>query len=480
MNRTTQLGIALCLVLLATCLAGTAAAEQQISVEEVTVSPEQPAPGESVTVQTTIQNTDTESIEVDRVTVYDPDEDEYRATVDDVDTIQAGDTTELALVASFEDTGTQSLRLVTETEKNGSTTTTSHPFTVTVVDVEPRLLVDVPDRIAVGAATDVNVTVINTNSRTLQDLDLEVSGRILSVEPEVQVLPRLEPGEEVQRSFTVEPQEDDNAILRTTLGYKTSTGHEASFTETDRFETEAPVDDVVVSADVVGEDDSTFEVQISNFGNAPAEDLEILVENEDEELARTTTSPVQPGDQRTVSEGLPADVRGEISVTVDYALAGEDSHASAAIEHRTNPAEITLTGVDFDDEMDHVRITGSAANVGGTHAEGVMLEVQSTESVRAVSPNRDYFVGELRASDFARFDLTVQVEEEAAAVPIEVSYDDGGERQTEVIEVHLDDGESEFEVTEAEASRPLLWGIGALVGLSVIGIMAYGVYNSRN
>ncbi|WP_253736908.1 hypothetical protein [Halohasta salina] len=129
-----------------------------------------------------------------------------------------------------------------------------------------------------------------------------------------------------------------------------------------------------------------------------------------------------------------------------------------------------------------VTIEGDAANIGNTDVESVLLSVPDTGNVSPRSPNGEYFVGGVDASEFATFDLTADADPEAESVPVEITYIVDGERMTKTQQVDLGSANRSAPApsTQAAASHsppaagppasgPPLVPIGIAVGLLVVG-----------
>jgi len=69
-----------------------------------------------------------------------------------------------------------------------------------------------------------------------------------------------------------------------------------------------------------------------------------------------------------------------------------------------------------------LQIAGSAANVGSTDVESVLVSVVDGDGVQAADPQPDYFVGGVERSDFASFDLNAELTGDRTTVPVRVEY----------------------------------------------------------
>jgi len=137
--------------------------------------------------------------------------------------------------------------------------------------------------------------------------------------------------------------------------------------------------------------------------------------------------------------------------------------------------EVRLTSVDATGGS-AVAIEGDAANIGNSDVKSVLLSVPDTGNVSPRSPNGEYFVGGVDASEFATFDLTADVNPDTNSVPVEITYIVEDERVTETQQVDLDatNRSAATPTTQAAASTsaptsgPPLVPIGIAVGLLVV------------
>ena len=189
-------------------------------------------------------------------------------------------------------------------------------------------------------------------------------------------------------------------------------------------------------------------------------------------LARQFIGSLEPGETETVTLDLADVPPGELEVGVSYRLAGEQRRSATAYDHRPATADITLTGVDMERDGDRLNVSGNAGNTGDAAVTGVVVAVGNAEGVRPAYPQRDYFVGTVDGSEFAPFELTATVTENASTMPVEVTYRVNGQQRTERTELPVevdsgDDGGGAF-----GGLSPLAVGAGiglsALVGAAVL------------
>ena len=119
-----------------------------------------------------------------------------------------------------------------------------------------------------------------------------------------------------------------------------------------------------------------------------------------------------------------------------------------------------------------LNVSGNAGNTGGAAVDGVVVAVGSAEGVRPAYPQRDYFVGTIDGSEFAPFELTAEVTENASTVPVEVTYRVNGQQRTERTELPVEADSGDDDDGAFGGLSPLAVGAGiglsALVGAAVL------------
>lgn len=115
-----------------------------------------------------------------------------------------------------------------------------------------------------------------------------------------------------------------------------------------------------------------------------------------------------------------------ITGTVEYRLpSGMKRTDTVTHTIRPEPADqdvLKLTEINVQRSVTGLEISGSTANVDTKSVQSVIVRVRDTEHVDPVQPNKDFFVGEVPASDFSPFTLTAQVTGSATEIPVVVTY----------------------------------------------------------
>lgn len=451
-------------------------------VSDVSVSPATPAPGEPFTTTVTVQNAQSSptQVMVTDVAVQDGDGDREYARVEDLGTIPPGGQITVPVTLSFDDPGTRQLRFSVygrseQFAGEEGRVRVNAPFVANVRRGGPQLGVEAGDAV-VGAETPVTVTVANGEDAPVRNLRVSLSGRNATVEDPERVAATLAAGAERAFNFTATPSARDAAVTAT-LRYVTAEGNDRSVTRTLDLPADSLRDDVRVDAAVASDGGSPpVAVDVSNFGNAPLTDVTVSASTNGTVHARRSLGDVPADGNDTVRlnlSGVPPDAR-TLDVTVEYEAGGTRRSASTRVAYSPNPARIELTGISVEPEGNHLLVSGSASNVGLSDASSAVVSVVSADGVTPVSPNREYFVGTVPASDFVSFDLTAQVDDGVDRIPVRVSYIADGTQRTSVVEVPVGDLPPPESGGGDDGGPSLLLVAGGLIALVVVvGVGAY-------
>ena len=429
--------VAVGIVLVATIGAVGTVAGAEPAITNVTVSPQEPLPGELVRFTTTIRNSEGAdgSFEVDAVWIRKAGTTTEYARVNNPGNVPPGSTLEIPLTTRFEEPGVKDLHVrVNVVDEDDELTQLQYPVTVVVSERRTQLSVDVEEPV-VGASTPVNVTVSNGGADPLRQLDLRVGGDGLRAENPRRLLATLEPGADRTFTYDVTFTEAGQTQVEAVLRYAATSGQ----TQTVRLDETVTVDElredvaVEASVDAAGGASPPLSVEVTNFGNAPLEDASLRVADGDRTVARRSVETIEAGSSRDVTLNLTGVDDADLDVTVAYETGGVAGEASTTVRYSSRPGRIAITGVDFSREGGVTTISGSASNVGLSEANSVVIRALPAAGVEPVAPNREYFVGTVPASDFVSFDLTARIDDDVTSVPVRVTYlADGVERTEEV------------------------------------------------
>nr|WP_305882843.1 hypothetical protein [Halobellus rarus] len=189
-------------------------------------------------------------------------------------------------------------------------------------------------------------------------------------------------------------------------------------------------------------DGETTSVSLTNFGNADLSDVDIAARVDGEVVARNFLFDVAPESNRTTTFDTGDYASETVRFVATYDAAGEshETEISVDLDDQTEiPGEIRLTAIEAVRSGSGVTISGDAANLGGTDARSVLVSVGEADGVRPVSPSGEYFIGAIDASEFATFELTAAADQNASAVPVEITYIVDNERVTTTQRISLDE-----------------------------------------
>ena len=445
----------------------------QLSVTSVTVSPEQPSPGQRVTLTTTVRNaqSSSESVTITDLYVRRAGGSRDLARVEDLGTVSVGSSLEVPLTTSFPEEGVQDLR-VSVVARTASDTfiRLQYPVSVVVGAVGAQVAIEAGDAVA-GVATPLNVTVTNGDDAPVRNLELTVGGADVDVDDPRRIAARLDGGQERTFAFRGQFAESGERSVTATLDYVLESGERRTVEESLVVPVQPLRADVAVSASLAREGtvDPGVSITVSNFGNAPARDVAVRLVNDGSTVARQLVGDVQAGSTATAVIGVQGLDDTALDVVATYRIGGEAGEATTTLRYVTNPGRVVLTGLDVEREDGLVRISGSAANVGLGQVDSVIVRVLPADGVTPAAPNREYFVGTVPASDFVSFDLTARVDGGVEAVPVEVTYLAGGAERADRVTVDLGD----LPAGEPSGDRP---GVGlwpaAAGGLVVAAVVA--------
>ncbi|SFG02853.1 Uncharacterized conserved protein [Halopelagius inordinatus] len=464
-------------VVLASAVAGVGLADgapANAFVTNVTVSPDQPAPGERFTISTTVRNSDQNgtSFEITDVYVRPRGGTNDVARVENLGTLPAGSEMTVPLTASFDDPGTRELRVFVVARSDGEFVRLQYPVVVTVREGGPQVGIDAGDGV-VGATKTVEVTAANGEDAPVRNLRLSLNGTDAAVENTTRVLPTLASGESRTFNFSVTPSAE-RSRLEARLQYTTQGGNTRSVSETRTLRSDPLRDDVRVDASVVGSGSSPpIAVDVSNVGNARAEDAVVEGVRNGTVLFRRPLGTVGAGSSTTTQFNVSNVSGGPLDVRVRYETGGRESETTTRLDYASNPGAVELTGIDYEMEDGRLHISGSTSNVGLSQVDSVVVRVVPAENVTPARPNREYFVGSIPPSDFVSFDLYADIGESVSSVPIEVTYLSDGQRRTERTEVDVRDLQPAGTTDESSSLGTPLLVAGVVALLVIVGLGTY-------
>jgi hypothetical protein len=425
--------------------AGPVAADGFVSLS-ATVSPSQPVPEESFTVEATITNAEdsTSQYRVDQVTVRrgSADNSEVVAERDGSTTIPKNQTRTLSIDATLNETGSQTVYLhVDLVDGQGDRRTVVQPVTVDVIEPHPQVGVST-DSSAPGVDQIMTLSVSNGLEQTIRNVEVVAAGESVEISNPRRVAATVAAGGTAAFEFRTTPDAETTQSVDVTISY-TFDGERrevtrtltADFSESDET-TEHP--QIGLSTESAAPDEPrTMTVSLSNGLEQTIRNVELTVAGRQVEIsdARRVTAALQSGGSQpfeftatpAANEQLP------VNVTIEYTLDGERRGVSYTL------------GADFslaDEPAEHPQvelgvqeaIAGATRSVNVTVANGLPRDVRQV-TVVVSSPAVEFDATErvrstLTAGETARFSFPA-VAEELGRHPVNVTliYTDDGIRQ---------------------------------------------------
>ncbi|MCO8265527.1 hypothetical protein ACOZ4B_16295 [Haloferax prahovense] len=468
----------LVVVVLAGLPAPTLGAEATAYIDDVSVSPAQPTPGERFILSTIVQNAQNSpsNLQVTDVYVRTAGGSNDLARAEDLGTIPPGSDLDIPLSVRLADAGTYDLRVTVVGRSDGSIQRLQYPVVVRVREGGPQVTVEVGDAV-IGTETPVQVTVSNGEEEVARNLRLSVAAEDATVRNDTRVVPRLDSGQAQTFQFDVTPGATDSEVTAT-LRYTTADGNARTTTTTAPLAADELRENVRLDATLGDGARPAVVVDVTNLGNAPLDDLVLSLRDSGSTVVGTPVGTVAAESTRTVRLNVSSVDRATLDVVADYETGGRDGSAATTIDYVAAPGQISLTGVDVEREDGKIHISGSASNVGLSDAQSVVVRVVPTDGVTPERPYKEYFVGSVPASDFASFDLYATVDDGVAAVPVEVSYLADGRERTVETTVDVSDLSQPVDSNDGGGGGlgTTLLLVGGLVALLVVvgvGIYAY-------
>ena len=487
-----------------------AAADARLTLTGTTVTPATPTVGAPITAETTLRlsagsNT---SMTVDEVRVVERnDTDEVYGTATDLGRLSPGETLDVPVTFAVDEAGSHDLQLVAVgTDSAGDSVQATRPLTVGVERGEPQVELDTDEYVA-GAETEVEATVSNPTTAAIRDVELSVTdpGQENGVS-----IPTLAAGASQTVNLSVVVPESGDRSLELTTNYTTPNGVELQSTATRQVTVDSLRTDVGVRVQTAQADGtqqqagdltgllgggaagslqpqtdeegasggSRVDVTVTNFGNAPVEDVVLTGEDEDSAVLSSVgrfavADTIGPGESATVTADLSQVRTDDVRFVASYETPNGSAESALAYGYDAQRGQATLTGVDVTvREGGRVDLSGNLANTGDGEVTSAVVAVQPTADVQPAYPQRNYFVGTVDASSFAPFELTGQADtDNATNLTVQLSYTVDGEQVTDTVTVPLppptdDGGQSAL-------------GLGVALTFGVVAVVGVGIYARR-
>ncbi|WP_254280155.1 hypothetical protein [Haloarcula marina] len=498
------------------------AADARLTLTDATVTPATPTAGAPITAETTVRlsggsNTSLTLDEVRVVRPRDGGDDEILGRATDLGRLSPGETLSVPVTFTVDEPRSYDLRLeVVGTDVDGETARATRPLTVGVEAGAPQIELRT-DGVVAGADTPVRAVVSNPTTAALRGIELTVTDPATG-ERTRRTVATLAAGASETVNLSVRAPEAGETRVAVRTDYTTPVGVERTATFA-RNLTVAPLEtDVGVRAQRAqgdqqaqvpgglsglfgggagggalqpqaddGEETSEAQVDVTvtNFGNAPISDVELLARTPDgatlSSVGRFAVAPeLGPGESATVTADLSrVETVDGVRFVARYDAAGERSESATTYDYAAARGAAELTGLDVSVSDDgRVSVDGNLANVGDGDVTSAVVAVEPTAYVEPAYPQRTYFVGTVAGSEFAPFELVAQADTaNATALTVRVQYTTGGERVTETAEVPLpaDDG------TDRSTDRQSLGiALAVTLGLLVTVVVTLFARRTRN
>ena len=416
-----------------------AGASVNASISNVEVSPSTPAPGETVTFETTVRNLQSSDapLEINDIAIRKSGGrgvTEYER-VSNLGSISPGSTLEVPLTSSFDSSGSKDLRVIVygRDRGTGENVELKYPVQLNVQDRHPQVDIRANDSVA-GVESTGQVTVANGLDSQITNVEVVVEGDGVEMTESRTVRSSVAQNGSMTAPFRFRPESAGEHPLTATVSYTVDGQTIRETTRTTVVESDPLRNSVELDTTAVGSGtDRALRVAVSNGANAPISDVIVSASSENASFQRVLLENVSASTTRQVRLNATMDEpRADVTVTADYELGTEAERTTTETTLRSVPGTIDLTGLDVLRQGGRLQISGSASNVGSTGADSVLVSVVDTETVTPATPNRDYFVGTVPASDFVSFDVYARTEGNVTSVPLEVTYlvDDTRKRQT--------------------------------------------------
>lgn len=452
-----------------------------IAIQSVNISVEEPAPGESFTLSTTVNNLQSSSgaAEVTDVYVYEGAwaSGELQDKVNNVGSIAPGSSLEIPLSMSLDDLGEQRLTVsVIAKDPSGNTQRVNYPLYVDIAEPdEAAISFATPDDLVAGQESPVNVTVSNGDNKALSNVQLELGGESEVNDPK-RVSASIPSGSQETNTFQVTFPKAGEQLLEATVTYKTSDGSTRTIQRDATFDVEETnLDPELTASGTTANGSSAIGATLTEYGNVELRDVEIKAVADNQTVTRAQTHDVPADGSRSVMLDGSDVPPGDVTVVAQYTAAGEQRTAETTLTYSPQEtANITFTGVDVSRQGSTLTLSGDAANIGSSNASSVRVNVVNTDSVTPVSPNKKYFIGSIEASEFGTFELTANTVGNVTQVPVRISYSADGERYSRTVSVDTSGlgTQTDNEQPKRSSGFPLVQ-IGMVLGVAVVGAAVY-------
>lgn len=457
------------------------AAQTHIQIQSVNVSEDNPAPGERVTLTTTIANFESSAGPVEVTDVYVRRGAREFSRIGNPGSIAVGGSLTVPLNLKFDETGFKRLTVhATVEQSNGEYRQISYPLYLDVEEPDEALISVSNLNPVAGQKTPVNVTISNGDTEPLSNAQLYVDGAATVDNPE-RVTASLAPGTQSTYTFQTSFPEAGSQTLNATLSYQTSSGSTRTVQRTVDVSVDEAMNDVELDAsNQIRNGSSVIRTEIHQFGNVELKDVEIRAMAEGRTVARVPVENVLGESSRVVTlrdDEIPA---GNVTIVAAFTAQSERQTTTSSLRYaKYAPAptsSITLTGIEITRQGDTLTLDGDAANVGTSQVNSVVVSVVETNTVKPVDPQREFFIERINPSEFERFEATANASAGVQELPVRVQYTVAGQRISTIVPV--DASNADVQANTSENGESSFLGVGAF--LLVVAVAVGGVYRWWN
>ncbi|MGB9953983.1 hypothetical protein ACOZ4F_16465 [Haloarcula marismortui] len=433
-----------CLVVVGSLPLSVAGASVNVSISEVEVSPSSPAPGETVTFDTTVRNLQSSdaALKINDIAIRKSGGrgiTEYER-VSDLGSIPPDSTLEVPLTASFDSSGNKDLRVIVygRDRQTGEFVKAKYPVQLNVKERHPQVDITANDSVA-GVESTGEVTVANGLDSQITNVEVVVEGDGVEMTKSRTVRSSIAQNGSITAPFRFRPESAGEHSLTATVSYTVAGDTTRTTTRSKVIESDPLRNSVELDTTAVGSGtDRALRVAVSNGANAPLSDVMVSATSENASFQRVLLENISASTTRQVRlNATMNEPRADVTVTATYELGTETEQTTTETTLRSVPGTIDLTGLDVVRQGGRLQISGSASNVGSTDADSVLVSVVDTERITPATPNRDYFVGTVPASDFVSFDVYARTTGNVTSVPLEVTYLVDDTRKTQRFDVDI-------------------------------------------
>lgn len=314
-----------------------AAAQTNVQIQSVDVSPAQPAPDERFTLTVTVANFASSSGSVDVEQVYLREQSRTFARTTDVGSIAAGGTLTVPLTAKFEEAGGKRLSVnVVVEDGDGDERLVKYPLYLTVEEPDEAAISVAGLDPVVGQKGPVDLVVSNGDTKPISNVRLRVAGDA-RVENPNRVSASIPAGTQRTHTYQVTFPESGPQQLEATLRYKTSGGNTRTVRRTVTTDVEPATNDPELRTTIETESGSSVvRTELQQFGNADLIDVEIRAVQDGDIVARTLMADVPAKGTQTVALDGSTIPGGSVEVVAEFTAAGTRRTVSETLDYKSD------------------------------------------------------------------------------------------------------------------------------------------------